>query len=73
MEDLKGKTAKIRVDYLAGKGLSQGDLVEILDQWEEHVSPDNPSLGKRTKIMVRSWKNPTIVEEIDLADVVMVG
>ena len=32
MEDLKGKTAKIRVDYLAGKQLNQGDLVEILDQ-----------------------------------------
>ncbi len=73
MEDLKGKTATIRVDYLAGKGLNQGDPVEILDQWEEHVSPDNPSFGKRVKIVVRAWKNPTIAEEIDLTDVILEG
>ena len=73
MEDLKGKTAKIRVDYLSGKGLNQGDPVEILDQWEEPLAPGNPSLGKRTKIVVRSLKSPTIAEEVDWTDVVMEG
>ncbi len=61
------------MDYLAKKGLIQGDLVEVLDQWEEHVAPDNPSLGKRTKIVVRSLIFPTIVEEIDWSDVILEG
>ena len=72
MGNLRGKTAKISVDYLAKKGLNRGDLVDILDHWEERLAPGNPSLEKRTKIVVRSLVSPTIAEESDETDVIIV-
>ena len=71
MEDLKGRKAKIRVDHLAKKNLRQGDVVEIVDQWEEFLVPGNPSQGKRRKLIVRSLRPPDIVEEIDETDVII--
>lgn len=70
MEEFKGKKAKIRVDYYAVDGLKLGDLVEILDQWEEELFQGEPSLGKRTKIRVKSLEPPYVMKDIDGTDVI---
>ena len=72
MEELKGKKAKICVDYLAKKNLKQGDLVEIVDQWEEILPAETSSQGKRRKLIVRSLKPPDVAEEIDETDVTII-
>jgi hypothetical protein len=70
MERLKGKKAKIRVDYHAENGLKLGDHVEILEQWEEDLFQGEPSLGKRTKIRVKSLEPPYVEKDIDGTDVI---
>lgn len=71
MSDLKGKRAIIAVDYLADKELYQKDLVEILNEWEEPLFAEEPRLGKKTKLKVRSLERSGVETDIDLTDVVI--
>jgi hypothetical protein len=58
------------VDYHAKNGLNQGDLVQILDRWEQNLFQSEPSLEKRTKIKVKSLLPPYVVKDIDGTDVI---
>ncbi len=71
MSGLKGKRVLIAVDYLSDKELYQKDIVEILDDWEEPLFPEEPQLGKKTKVKVRSLDRPGVEAEIDLTDVLI--
>ena len=71
MKKLKGKIVKIRVDYHAKDGLTQGDLVEILDHWKEDLFEGKTIIGKRPKIKVRSLGPPYIEKDIDETDVII--
>ena len=71
MKKLKGKRVEIRVDYHAKDGLKKGDLVEILDNWEQDLFEETTFLGKRPKIKVRSPEPPYVERDIDVADVII--
>ena len=62
---------EIRVDYHAKDGLKKGDLVEILDNWEQDLFEEKTFLGKRPKIKVRSLEPPYVERDIDVADVII--
>ena len=65
MQVLRWEMANICVDDHAKDGLKQGTLVQILSRWEQDLSPGEPSLGKITKIKVKSLLPPHVVKDID--------
>jgi hypothetical protein len=69
MQVLRWEMANICVDDHARDGLKQGTLVQVLSRWEQDLSPDEPSLGKVTKIKVKSLLPPLVVKDIDGTDV----
>jgi len=69
MQVLRWEMANICVDDHARDGLKQGTLVQVLSRWEQDISPDEPSLGKVTKIKVKSLLPPLVVKDIDGTDV----
>lgn len=71
MDNLKGKKAIIAVQYLADKELYKGDLVEILEAWEEPLFKGEERLGKKTKLRVKSLSRRGIATDIDFTDVVI--
>jgi hypothetical protein len=68
-EVLRWEIANICVDDHARDGLKQGTLVRILSRWEQDLSPGEPSLGKVTKIKVKSLLLPYVVKDINGTDV----
>ena len=69
MQEIRWEMANICVDHHAKDGLKQGTLVQILCRWEQDLFPDEPSLGKATKIKVKSLLPPFVVKDIDGTDV----
>jgi len=69
MQVLRWEMANICVDDHARDGLKQGTLVQILSRWEQDLVPGEPSLGKVTKIKVKSLLPPRVVKDIDGTDV----
>jgi hypothetical protein len=69
MQVLRWEMANICVDDHARDGLKQGTLVQVLSRWEQDLFPGEPSLGKVTKIKVKSLLPPLVVKDIDGADV----
>ena len=69
MQALKWEMANICVNAHAADGLRQGTLVQILSRWEQDLSPGEPSMGKVTRIKVKSLLPPRVVKDIDETDV----
>jgi hypothetical protein len=68
-QNLRWEMANICVDHHAQDGLKRGTLVQILNRWEEDLSPSEPSLGKIVKGKVKSLMPPYVAKSMDGADV----
>jgi hypothetical protein len=69
MQELRWEMANICVSDHTKDGLKQGTLVQVLFRWEQDRFPGEPSLGKVTKIKVKSLLPPYVVKDIDGTDV----
>jgi len=68
-QNLRWEMANICVDHHAQDGLKRGTLVQILNRWEEDLSPSEPSLGKIVKVKVKSLMPPYVAKSMDGVDV----